>query len=391
MIVLFEFLDEEPIENVITCLNYKIDKVVFFGYQDNITIQKKRTEKTLMKICGVQTVEFHSISRDDLPECLKTMSLAIEMELSQSNSVFFDITGGERMILVAFGILSSKYVTPIHQYDITANRLIELDEGATPRLSTSATPQQIKLDLDQFIGLYGGVINYDMKKTSKQITGASSAKDVSAIWQVARKHWSSWNPFSEFIRVCFVPDEKMLVAVSARTVINKLQEPNNTLRTVKKLNDILDDLAAGGVITNLVHSDGKYSFKYKNDRVRHLLWEGGSILEMHVYQQEKSNSDHCGAGVHIDWDGVIHTGDKIDVINEIDVLSIKDNIPQFISCKSGNMKSNAALHALYELETIADRFGGKYAKRILAATHHLNEVSEYRAREMGIEVRYFTP
>ncbi len=34
MVTLVEFLDDEPIENVKTCLNYRVDNVIFFGYHD---------------------------------------------------------------------------------------------------------------------------------------------------------------------------------------------------------------------------------------------------------------------------------------------------------------------------------------------------------------------
>ena len=39
MVVNYEFLGDEPIENLITCMNFKIDKAVFFGYNDSIEKQ----------------------------------------------------------------------------------------------------------------------------------------------------------------------------------------------------------------------------------------------------------------------------------------------------------------------------------------------------------------
>ena len=36
MIINVEFFDENPIENVITSLNYKVDKTLFFGYSNMI-------------------------------------------------------------------------------------------------------------------------------------------------------------------------------------------------------------------------------------------------------------------------------------------------------------------------------------------------------------------
>ena len=76
----------------------------------------------------------------------------------------------------------------------------------------------------------------------------------------------------------------------------------------------------------------------------------------------------------------------IDVLNEIDVLSLKGNIPVFISCKTGKMGPSKALHALYELETVANRIGGKYARKVLVTSRPLADVYLKRAQEMGIEV-----
>ena len=127
MVVNFEFLGNEPIENVITCLNYKVDKVVYFGYHEVIQELKECTERFLKKYCGVQKVSFFPLSHNDLPSIMKTMRREIENELSQKNDLFFDVTGGESLIMVAFGMLSKDYDTPMHLYDIGKNRLIELE------------------------------------------------------------------------------------------------------------------------------------------------------------------------------------------------------------------------------------------------------------------------
>ena len=68
-------------------------------------------------------------------------------------------------------------------------------------------------------------------------------------------------------------------------------------------------------------------------------------------------------GVVIDWD-TEEEDEAYRTINEIDVLAMKDMIPVFISCKNGNFDENE----LYKLNTVAERFGGKYAKKVLVAT-----------------------
>lgn len=80
---------------------------------------------------------------------------------------------------------------------------------------------------------------------------------------------------------------------------------------------------------------------------------------------------------------MIHNIPGKDVVNEIDIMSINNNLPTFISCKIGNVDQMA----LYELETVANRFGGKYAKKVLIVAKDVAHGHLLRAEEMGIEVR----
>ena len=85
--------------------------------------------------------------------------------------------------------------------------------------------------------------------------------------------------------------------------------------------------------------------------------------------------------------GTIHNEPGKDVLNEIDVLSLKGKVVLFISCKTGKMGQQQALHAFYELQTVADRFGDKYSKKVLVTARPLGDVYMERVGEMGIEVR----
>ena len=386
MVVNIEFLGNEPVENVITCMNYKVDKVLFFGYQEVIEVQKKSTEEFLDKYCGVQNVVFHGVSHDDLQSVLKVMRREIEREKSQKNSLYFDITGGESLILVAFGMLAKEFETPIHQYDVCRNKLIELEEGAKRSISKDVPAQQIKFNLDNYIKLRGGLVNYRLHKDVKEVDTPEFAEDVEKLWKVAVKHWNFWNPLSGFLRSYMVPDENLCVDEKESAVLRGLAESKTQLKKIKKLDEIIGDLAAVGMVSYVDRSKGRYRFSFKNQFVKDCLWDGGSILELYTYQKERTASDDCGVGIHIDWDGVIHPWGK-DVLNEIDVLSIKDNIPVFLSCKSGKMGAQQSLHALYELETVARRFGGKYAKKVLVTAKVLGDVYMERAEEMGIEIQ----
>lgn len=147
MVVNFEFLGNEPIENVVTCLNYAVDKVIYFGYSEAIAEQQDNVQKFLKKYCGVTDVLFYPLSHYDLEAILTTMRQEIEYELKQGSDIYFDITGGESLILVAFGMFSKEYDTLMHIYDIPTGKLIELDEGADKCISKCVSERKVSMDL----------------------------------------------------------------------------------------------------------------------------------------------------------------------------------------------------------------------------------------------------
>ena len=386
MVVVFEFLGMEPMENVITCMHYKVDKVIYFGYHDVIQSLRENTDKFLTKYCGVKNTVYHPMSKDDLPSVLKSMRKEIEYELGQKNKIYFDITGGESLILVAFGILSGEYKTPMHHFDVRKDKLLELEEGAGNVISKDVPEQDIKLTLDKLIELRGGIINYKLHKGMKEIEEGHVA-EVEGLWSVAKKYRDYWNPFSTFLRSCFCSEEGLIISTSAKRMLSALAASKTKLNKAAKLNEILDGLEDAGVLLDVVHSKEKYQFRFKNQFIKECVWDGGSILELYIYLSEKKKSDDCRVGVHLDWDGQIQYPGGADVLNEIDVLALCGNVPAFISCKSGKMDGAKALPALYELETVADRFGGRYARKVLVTTHPLGDAYKARAEEMGIELR----
>ena len=388
MVVLFEFLGQEPVENVITSMHYAIDKVVYFGYEEETEGKLETTKNFLLKHCGVSSVKFHILAKNDLPAILGVMRECIKSEVDGGNEVYFDITGGEFLILVAFGMLTKEFDTPMHMFDIYSNSVIEIDEGSSRSISKGVPVRNTRFDLDNYIELKGGVINYRLNKPLKEDDGEETAADIAKIWKVAKKHPGTWTVFSAFMKAHFTPDAELKVRRSAMDISDALHDNGSVFNTPKKLNAILDDLASEKLLLNVVHADGRYSFAFKNRSIKDCIWEGGSILELHVFEERKKISDDCRVGVHLDWDGIIHTGENAkDVLNEIDVLSLNGNIPTFISCKTGKMDSNKTLHALYELSTVARRFGGKYSKRVLVCTQSICDVYLERAEEMGIEVK----
>ena len=380
MTINYEFLGDEPIENVITCMNYKVDRVVFFGYDKTIRRLKKTTEIFLCNYCGVKEVAFISLATENMKSVLEVMRKEIAKESERGNKIFFDITGGESMILVAFGMLSKEFHTPMHMYNVEKNELIDINCEVKESISTCAPKQDMKYNLNHYISMRGGCI------TNKEQTHLQCEADVYAMWEVASKYWYYWNSLSEFMRAYMIPGEDLVVRANVLTIEKALKNTQRTLKTTKKLNEILTALSSKGILCDFECKNGKYYYRFKNTEVKNWMWKSGTILELYVHLQEKKKNDDSRVSVHLDWDGVVHNELGMDVCNEIDVLTLKGNVLTFISCKSGKMGGNQAMQAMYELETVAKKFGGKYIRKVLAVACPLSQTNANRAAEMGIEV-----
>lgn len=382
MIVNIEFLDREPIENIISSLHFKFDKTIFFGFSEVIEAKKEITKNFLKKYCGVKEVSFVCLPEYQLDSILAAMRKVVEQELMRKNDVFFEVTGGESLILIAFGMLAESFKAPMHSFEIETQKLIELNrENITP-ISEVAPRQHIQLDLDAFIEMQGGKINYRLHKGAKNLENPEFEKQIESLWNISSKYGEKWNFFADFLRRCCGPDADLLVDVTGKQVMAAYRKVNR-FQSIRELGRILADCASAGVLVDFMHTKDNLSFRYKDEKIKDILWDAGSILEMHTFMEERKNSDDCMVGVHLDWDGVIYNHSLKDTLNEIDVLSLKGVIPTFISCKNGSVNQMA----LYELQTVADKFGGKYAKKVIAAPQGLNDTHSLRAKEMGIEIR----
>ena len=381
MIVNVEFLVNEAIENVITRLHYQVDKTIFFGYKEVIQEQKRQVERFLLRHCGVEETAFYEVSHKDFESVLRTMRKVLQREYDDNNHVFFDITGGEPLILAAFGVLSGELHAPMHCYDIDSDTLIELNTGAGHGISKVAEKQDIKLDLNKFIEMQGGVINYRLNKALASAEHEDFEELMPKLWKVSDGNADIWNAFSDMLKRYSNTEYGLSVELTQKEVSSYLKE-SRKLDSPEKLSGLLTECEREGLIWQAVY-DGDLSFRYLNGFVKECMLNTGSILELHTYMEEKKNSTDCLVGIHLDWDGYIQRDGREDVLNEVDVLVLHGCVPTFISCKNGQVDKNA----LYELHTVAEKFGGRHAKKVLVATRELSRTDMQRAKEMKIEVR----
>lgn len=375
MVVTFDFLDDEPIENVITNLNFQIDKTVYFGYSESIRLYGSTLESFLKKYCGGQEAEFIPVPKGKLRETVDIMRDAVLAEKNGDNEVFFDITGGEAIPLVAFGILSTETDTPIHYFNINSNKLMEQDDGAELEISKAVPRRQAEFTVEMLVELRGGAIKTTAMKGFKDADqNDREAADVIALF---KRHTADWSKLIAAMHTCLEDCGGGVFRIDNNKVTGHFHSS-----FVRPLRNFLGELRDCGMILSAGNNNDDESFRFADASMKSYLTEEGAALEIMTCMELREKYGQAQAGVMIDWDGTVDAG--YDVVNEIDVIALDGFVPVIVSCKCGNQANK---DAIYELETVARKFGGKFARKMLVSVKNMSPVDKERAAEMDIDVR----
>ena len=380
MNVLIKFLSMEPSENLVTALHFCLDKIIFFGYEEYISARKQETEAFLKKHCAVKELEFSGLDQYEFQPDADRIRQAAAREKASGNAVFLDLTGAEGLAMAAFGLLGNEMDLPMHIYDIPRQRLTELNsrEGVKP-ISAAVKKQEVSLDLDRFIEMRGGVINYRLHKEIKGINNRETDERIARLWKLFVRYEAGWSAIAGIMQKAKTGSD-LRVNIDARELRAALKKEQRF--TAEDFLQFVRD-AEGEDLFRQVRIYGRsVSFVCASSMIRNCLIDAGSILELHVYRQLRRQMPNSKVGVHLDWDGVIHRQSGEDVLNEVDVIALKGLVPTFISCKIGK----ATKTALYELLAVTNRFGGKYAKMVLVTAKGMSDTDLKRAKEMGISI-----
>ena len=383
-----EFFDKTDAENIGACLTRIPQKVIYIG--DSSKKMKRHIER-YEKVFSERghNIEFiyKTVNKNNLDNAVELLE---EIVNSYDNCVF-DITGGEGILNVALGIVYTKHPEKnieINCVNVRNNTVCDCDKNG--KTIYEKTPE---LSVEENICIYGGEVVFGEKKTYKWQITDDFIEDINVIWKLCRQNPRYWN-----------------TQIGILASIEKLGNVSKDGSTVAKVNDVEKDLSyhrarcklsenmmrvlmEKGLITVFDNSEGqKIKISYKNEQVKRCLTTAGLALEMKVYISAKTVVDENGKpvyndvinGAFIDWDGKYHdeqTEGEYDTENEIDVLMMKGIVPVFVSCKNGNITAEE----LYKLNTVAHRFGGKYAKKVIVATsiNDLGETGRYLKQRMN--------
>ena len=384
-----ESFEKAPIENMISVLAARPDKVIFLGDVALMRSPVKVYESFLAKKDIETEIVLKGIQKNNLNNIIEVLTQLVENE----EEVIFDVTGGEDLVLMAFGIIYERYKEKgkikLQHFNVNTGKVIDCDQDR--EVSFEGT---FSMGIHDLISLYGGIVVPE----EPQPMVDNALEEVDKVWNLARKDGSRWNRAHSYLkeleRKGDVSEDILEVRMEFADIKTDIGEFGKKYREVAKL---LSEFMREGLICDLEIVEDSIHYKYKNTFMKRCLKNAGDALEMKCYcealaltERNKPCFNDCYVGVTIDWDGIIHEKDENwkDTTNEIDLIIMKGLIPVFISCKNGKIGEEE----LYKLNTVAERFGGKYAKKMLIATkleresYVAKKAYMQRAEDMGIQI-----
>lgn len=382
MKTLIELFDYCQLNNVAGVLKYRPERVVYVGFKRIMTRKRKRDIELFISANNMKVqIEYVRLPEYDLDSIVDILS-----EIVVSNyDCCIDALGGRELVLIAMGIVAGKYKIPLIQTNIMTGDMIRFRNAEKVEDS-----YDIALTVADLVGLNGGAVIKSEDQSWEY--NEKFINEVHKMWKVCSKNAILWNRQCNMFGVMDshgTCDENGVYSVS-------LTDMKRRGYDIMHEREIIDGLCDEGLIKSFCIYGDYINFAYKNRHIRKSLLKAGNLLEMYVYITAKDINDRYNgiysdirSGVTLDWDGVLHDQVKeyIETRNEVDIFIMKGMRPILISCKNGSVNKEA----LYELDTVASRYGGDYSKKILVTSYIATsqKQSQYilaRASDMGIRV-----
>ena len=359
---LVEFFTDNHIQNMAACLQLEPEKMILIGDIAKIRRSPEQYKKVLQKR-GIRTqIQVKDIRKKDFWE----ITYVLQQIFCADETFVVDLTGGDELAIMAMGALLSSLDSQqrsniqIHKFDENMERVSDcLDDNRTV---PGKLPQ---LSVEELILLHGGVL----KEDPSQPKGYPARRELDRLWDLVNDDPRAWNRSIAILRE--VESRGTYMEVDLELTKLRSQIPSFSVKEPQLLG-FLEQLSRCGVIYDRsTHNTLRYS--YTSDLMRYCTLKAGNILELKVLlethsllQEGQPYFQDCRMGVTIDWDGIIHDpAERLpETRNEIDVIAMRGITPLFISCKNGSIGEDE----LYKLHTVATRFGGPNARKMLIAS-----------------------
>ena len=352
------------LNNIAACLQLMPEKLILVG--DGASMEEPvRRYRRLLQLRNHSTAicTFDTNGKD-----FETLCRVLFEVVTGEEDPVIDLTGGDETVIMAVGAVMAQLEPHVRQ----KLRIEKFDRKTCciqDCLQNACIPQRgsATLGVEELIALHGGALHADPYQPPPE----TSPKDLEPLWQIVAKDPKAWNRgimvLSELER-CSKTDDKTRIHVNLRTCgVSDLSKKEDILRK------LLEQLHRIGFVDNRSSRD-YLDYTYTGSMERFCTQKAGNVLELKTLLEGRSTLEEgvpyfqdCRMSVNIDWDGILYdrTLHIQETRNEIDVVLMHGCTPLFISCKNGQIGDEE----LYKLHTVAQRFGGPHAGKMLIATN----------------------
>ena len=375
--VLVELYDADMSENLISLSLREYDRVMFLCFSENGPSTRIRSllQSVIRRRLGIET-DFWEVRERSVDAAYSTLKALIKGEAHYC----IDLTGGDELFIAAVGMLIKEHGSAggadvqnaprttfsVHSCRIPARRE-ELHFGRFP----DAPGKPPALTFSDVIALNGGKM-LEEGGAEPDSTPEMLRREIIQLWHALRDMPTEWNRFCSLPYVeGTLPDEKG--RISRR--FSKSDDAAVSERVMQRL-------SKRGFISSyrIDGSELRYVLSEKA-HTRNLYLMAGTVLEMYTALAATDTGlfRECHTEVLLDYDGIV-SGKPADPVNELDVTLMYGILPVLISCKN----TTVTKEFLYEIRTMADHFGGRYAVAMMVSSRETPEPVRERAKEMGV-------
>ncbi len=369
---ILEIYDDEQIYNVLAVTEFKPKNVVYLGTRK---LKSKRVKSNIISSLRSLGLETHCFFYSTDMLSLEAIIAELEHITELYPDMVIDLTGGSEVALVAVGMIAKERGIPLMRYDHHEHCYRDIYNFPLAEELTSDP----HFTVESYLRLAGGVIK-EHGHLALDTLDKDTERDILAVWEIFKRRHRTWHRVVGYLQ----------------QVSKHLEGPNDLeisapamVYSGEKLvgcdTQIMKELAENRIILDYKNENGRLSFRYKSDLMRSCLIDTGICLELYVFATAMRTGDYDDVKIStvVDWDGDL--SQKINTINEIDVMCVRGFVPVFISCKSGTPN----VVALNEIKTLAKQFGGAYGRPVLVTMADVRGRDAYfmqRAEDMNVTI-----
>ncbi len=355
--VIAELFSAEVSENVLAALCLRPERLIYLGSRSVMTDRRIADLRAFFR--GRKAAPQLSFLRVEDRDYAGA-GAAIRDILAKYPDCLFEMTGGSDLLLAALGTAAAASPLTMFELDVRQQTLTVL-RGSSGELKPGPQRPLRGITVAEYLRLWGGELAESSYTLAARLPEKLEA-DVADMWQVYVQAPQIWT------KQC-----TLLANLCARSRSSGLTVSAPMPEKCAKSH--IDRLLKAGLITGYEEKGSVVTLSFRDPHVKRTLTRAGDLLELQVFLAARSAPGwftDAVMGAKIDWKA---DGERGGTSNEIDGLLMHGAVPVFVSCKLGAVPKEA----LYEVDSVAARFGGAYAVKALTCSRLSGSESARRA------------